>query len=120
MFIFSYVGRTFHSSIIRFSIFSSLVGLPLLFIVAIIETSNNKKSKDKIINILLAMISLGLLTGSVFKLQHWPMYGYFLVSGKLLSLIIIPVAIYHNFKGEINKKGKVPRLLYLLSYLLYF
>ena len=56
-----------------------------------------------------------IMTGGIFKIQHWPGAGIiFTLSLPLLVFIFLPMAMANSFKAEENKKI---RILYITAYI---
>jgi hypothetical protein len=73
------------------------------------------KQKIYILGVVATMI---LVTGTIFKVNHWPAAGILLITGTLiLVLLFLPAALINNFKAEGKSKNK---MLYIVTYITCF
>ena len=89
-----------------------LVFLPLYFVVTYREQSEKKSIIYPVVGYLTVAL---LLTGAVFKIQHWPGAGGVMTAGMAVLIVgFVPLYLVNAFQKE--KKGKVglPYIIMLL------
>ena len=73
------------------------------------------KQKIYILGIVSAMV---LITGAMFKVQHWPGAGVLITAGTVLLLtVFLPAALINHYRVNGNKQYK---LLYITIYVTCF
>ena len=73
------------------------------------------KQKIYILGVVTALI---IFTGTIFKVNHWPLAGFMLVTGLLtLVLIFLPLALINHYKAAGNRQNL---LLHIVTWLTCF